>query len=1084
MTPCEQQLRDLLAPGTGCGPIGAIVRVAVRDGFLDVHAMVEHPIKHLPVPDAPRHAAAVDVGIRVVGPEPREFHVAFYAKLHQPRPALQFWGAPVVDLPLNQYVSSQRIVDDTHYEFDARVPLALLGSTAGQLGCRVALAGYRGGCHLVRFSTGGEGKRLPGWEGENGFALLDPEATFRVGALEQMTAPRAKIHLMSDAELGLDRLPAMREAPPLTDGSERLALDGDWRFSGTARDTDWRTWPVIRVPGHHALQNLVVEDAGRWVRAFAVPSSWAGLRALLRLDSVEGEARVRVNGREVAVLDSPYLPNQIDVTEALRPGEDNLLEITATQGGDLNAASARNTTSMVPDITGRVWLEALPAAWLENVVCDTDHAGKLELSWQAVAGGELACRLLDADRRVVWQARVPAASGRCGTRIAQPRLWHPEHPHLYTLELELDGRARYVRRIGFRSVAVAPRQLLVNGKPIKILGACHHPQQPLTGWWLREEEHRRDVALFRDANVNLLRVWPISEAFLDACDELGVMVQMEVPISFFNYSGNEFNPLDNSFRKRSPAVRDANVARTLRFLLRYRNRACVCLWSVGNESAWDWSFEASARLIKRLDPHRPVLVSGVGSSGMGVPGLDIDTEHYPLNRQRIFFPGVGDRPIFHTEWCHISCRNVGELAIDPGLHDRWVDAVRRVVAHTRDNDMGCIGGNIFTGMEAIAYAYPPGYPAAADHVPCLGLIDRWRRPTPEYHHAWKLFAPVELRRVGDRVFRVENRSFSAPLSAYRFTVARGGGATLEGDCLRVTGDLPLEISCWDAAGRLVNRWRYAEPAPAPERPTVAIRMVADESGVCVEHGGLRWRFRPDGLPVALRGDGEQVAWDIGRLVITPGALHPPSGLTTKWQGTALRHEGDTVVLAGKYAEAEGEYRYRFLADGRVAIGYRFLWRGAALRVRELGIAVRLPRGCDRLQWERDAEWDWYPADHIGRPVGATVPFPDPRALRAGPWELATWPWAHDATPAGCKDFRSTKRFIRRFALLAPGGAGLTFEADGDRHGRVWLADDQVVAQCCHFTGRSAEGFLGGVDLAEKTLEPNAAIESEAVCRFV
>jgi hypothetical protein len=128
--------------------------------------------------------------------------------------------------------------------------------------------------------------------------------------------------------------------------------------------------------------------------------------------------------------------------------------------------------------------------------------------------------------------------------------------------------------------------------------------------------------------------------------------------------------------------------------------------------------------------------------------------------------------------------------------------------------------------------------------------------------------------------------------------------------------------------------------------------------------------------------------------------------------------------------------------------------------------------------------NWYPADHIGRPVGATTPFPDPRALRAGPWELATWPWAHDATPAGCKDFRSTKRFIRRFALLAPGGAGLTFEADGDRHGRVWLADDQVVAQCCHFTGRSAEGFLGGVDLAEKTLEPNTAIESEALCRFV
>jgi hypothetical protein len=1067
MTPYEQQLRELLQPGTGCGPIGATVRVAVRDGFLEIHALVEHPIKHLPVPDAPRHAAAVDVGIRVVGPEAREFHVAFYAKLHQPRPALQFWGAPVVDLPLSQYASSQRIVDDTHYEFNARAPLSLFGPTEGQLGCRIGLAGYRGGCLLVRFSTAGEGKRLPGWEGDNGFALLDPEATIRIGAFEQLTAPRTNVHLMSDAELGLDHLPTMREVTPLTQGSERFSLDGDWRFSGTARDTDWRTWPLIRIPGHHALQNLVIEDAGRWVREFAVPSGWAGRRVLLRFDSVEGEARVQVNGRDVAAIDSPYLPNQIDVTDALRPGEANLLVITATQGGDLNAASARNRTSMVPDITGRVWLEALPAAWLENVVCDTDHAGHLELSWQAVGGADLACRLLDADRQVVWQASVPAAQGRCEARIAGAKPWHPEHPYLYTLELELAGCALCVQRLGFRSVAVRPRQLFVNGKPIKVLGACHHPQQPLTGWWLREDEHRRDVTMFRDANVNLLRVWPIGEAFLDACDELGVMVQMEVPISFFNYSGNEFNPLDNSFRKRSPAVRDANVARTLRFLLRYRNRACVCLWSVGNESAWDWGFEAGARAVKRLDPHRPVLVSGVGSSGMGVPVLDIDTEHYPLNRQRTFFPGAGERPIYHTEWCHVSCRNVGELAVDPGIHDRYVDALRRVVEHTRHNDVGCIGGNIFTGMEAIAYAYPPGYPAAEDHVPCLGFIDRWRRPTPEYHHVWKLFSPVELHRVSDHTFRVENRSFSAPLAAYRFT-ASSGGLTLHGDRLHMTGDLPLDISCWDAAGRLVNRWRYTASEPEAPRPAVAIRVIENATGIVVEQGNLRWRFRQDCLPVALRADGEQAAWDIGRLVVTPGANNPPSGLAANWHGTSLRNEDATVILAGKYAGAEGEYRYRFLADGRVAIAYHFRWTGTGIRARETGVAVRLPRGCDRLRWERDAEWSWYPADHIGRPIGEISPFPDPRALRAGPWELPTWPWAHDATPAGCRDFRSTKRFIHRFALLAPGGAGLTFEADGDRHARAWIADDHAVAQC---------------DLAEMTIERGAAIESEAVCRL-
>lgn len=1039
MNPVEQQLRDLIAPGTGCGPISAVVRVARRNGFLEVHAEVEHPIQHLPVPEAPHHSAAVNVGLRVAGPTANAFNVACYAKLHLPRPDLMFWGAPNAQLDPAAYTSSQRIVDDAHYEFAARIPLSLLGPTDGTLTAQVLLTGYQGGCALVKFIT-------------EGWAEIADERTFRLGDLAQLTAPHATIHLKTDGELGLDRLPAMAEVTPLTDGSERLSLDGDWRFSGKPRTDDWRNWPIIRIPGHHALQNLLIEDAGRWTRAFAAPAGWAGRRVLLRLDSVEGEAQVQLNGQPMAVIDSPYLPNQLDVTAALRPGEANLLEITASQGGDLNAASSRHKTSMVPDITGRVWLEALPATWLENFVCDTDHVGNLKLSWRG--GGDVTCRLRDAGR-VIWET---TAREGCAARIPDVKPWHPEHPCLYTLEMEA-GPARYVRRIGFRSIAARDRQLFVNGKPAKIFGACHHPQQPLTGWWLREDEHWRDVRLFREANVNLLRVWPISEAFLDACDELGVMVQMEVPISFFNDSGNEFNPADNSARKRSPAVRDANVSRTMRFLLQYRNRACVCLWSVGNESAWDWSFEASARVIQRLDPHRPVLVSGVGSTGLGVPGLDIDTEHYPMNRQRTFFPGTGNRPIFHTEWCHISCRNVGELATDPGLHDRYVDALRRTVEHTRHNDVGCIGGNLFTGMEAIAYAYPPGYPAAEDHVPCLGFIDKWRRPTPEYHHVWKLFAPIELDRVSDRVHRLVNRSLSAPLSAYRFT-ASNGAAVLRGDELHVTGDLPQELSCWDPAGRLVNRWRFEPP------------RIARPAGPSAE-----WRFPEKDLPAAGAVTG------IGRLVITPGGYNPPSGLATNWQCTSLKRDGDTVILTGKYAEAEGEYRYRFLADGRVGIGYRFLWLGNRIRVRELGVAVTVPREWDRLCWERDAEWSWYPADHIGRPLGETVPFPDPRAAKAGRWEVATWPWAHDATSAGCKDFRSTKRFIRRYSLQAPGGAGLTFDADGDRHARSWIEDDHIVTQCCHFTGRSAEGFATNEDLADLFLERGRVIESECMLRL-
>lgn len=1116
MSNAIQHLKSLIAPGTGCGPLGAAVRVAIREGCLCLSADVEHPIAELPAPDAPLRGAPVDVGIRVEGPTTREFHVAYFPRFDRERPALKIWGGPRVDLDPDNYTSSQRVVDDTHYTFHVRIPLSLLGPTEGKLGCKTIFTGYRGGNARIIFLSTGEGPRLPGWDGESGFALLDDEVTFTLGRLEQLMLPRASSCLKTDTQLGVDRLPPLRQAPPVTDGSDRVSLDGDWRFSGTRAQSvepadAWRSWPIIRIPGHHALQNLLLDGVGRWVKEFRVPRHFSGRRALLRLDSIEGEAEVTLNGARIAVIDNPYLPNQLDVTDVLRPGELNLLQVTASHGGHLNAATGRAATSLFPDISGRVWLEILPAAWLENLVCDTDAEGGLRLSWLAGGDGavcQLSVRLLDATMTPVWQASAPVEQGKLETRLADVRLWHPEHPQLYTLELELrrdETRvARYAMRVGFRSVQAASRKLLLNGREIKWFGSNHHTQQPLTGWWMREDEHRRDAALYRDANVNGLRLWPLSEAFLDACDELGMMVQMEIPISFFNDSGNEFNPEDNSARKRNPAVRDANVERTRRFLLQYRNRACVCLWSVGNESGWDDSFEASARVIKRLDPHRPVLVSGVGATGLGVPVLDIDTEHYPLNRGHQFTPGTGQRPICHTEWSHLSCRNVGELAIDPGLHDRYVDALRRNAEHTRRNDVGCIGGDLFTGVDVATYAYPDGYPAERDHVPCLGFIDRWRRPAPEYHHVWKLFSPVELldprpeSRAGKLVFRqLENRSTASALTDYRFTWRDGrerGEAILQPNGeLHLSGAVhgDLELSCWDAAGRLVNRWRYPAPPPPVSRVISArsLRVTEEAGGLLVEPGDLRWQLRKDELPVALRPDGERAAWDVGRLLVTAGANNPPSGLAREWRGSELRLESATadeivVALRGRYAEAEGGYRLRFLADGRVVLGYRFEWQGAGLRVRELGVAFRVPRGCERLRWERDAEWSWYPADHIGRPVGDTLPFPDPRALRAGPWEVPTWPWAHDATTAGSKDFRSTKRFIRAFSLTTPCGAGLALEAGGDRHARAWLADDHVGAQCCHFTGRSAEDFIDGVDLAELNLKRGTIIESESLFRIL
>ena len=1119
----DELLGQLLQPGTGAGPLHGAARVHLQDGCVHLSAEIEQPVASLPSAAVQRPAAAVILYLRT-----RHGHTIFvsiYPRLDAARPVIFFWGANPAQLPADLYESANHQLDATHYTVTMRLPLSLFGAVAETVGCNLALTGFRNGSPLCRLVALGVGDITRGVSNDAEMHFLHPaeEIEFTVGELAHMALPQRVVHLKTNVELGIDPLPAVRSVTPISAGKQSIALDGAWHFHGSPASSDeapdaWRSWPVIRLPGHHALQNLRIDPeygVARWVRSVAVPLSFGGRRILLRLNSVEGESRVVVNGREVAVLDSPYLPSEIDVSAAIIVGQENIIAVTATSGGMLNRATSRERTSLFPDITGRISLEALPDAWLENLCCDTFADGRLQLAWQVgdeTAGLQLQAIIRDDNGQQLYSETVAATTGELNCQLDNPRQWHPEHPNLYQLELKLlQGTtqvAQYTRALGFRSVAVGKKQLLLNGEPIVVRGSNHHPQNPLLGFSMTEEQHRQDVTLYRDANVNCLRVWPLNEAFLDACDELGVMVQMEVPISFFNYGGGIYNERPYAQVKRDPELVQANVARTLRMLHCYRNHPCVCLWAVGNESDWDISFEASARAIKMADPHRPVMASQDASRGLGIPSLDIDSDHYPFHRNNGPVAATGDKPIIHTEWIHLSCRNVGELTTDPGIHDRWVAGLQRGMELMYDNEIGCIGGHIFTGVDVPVYAYPEGYPVEPDHVICLGFIDRWRRQAPEYHHVWKHYSPLRIPNQipaqnadGLLLTGVVNRSTSSATALNvtwtcgqqdgNFTVELASGAAGE-LLIPYTGAAgpALELYCYDTSGRLVDRYQFATaPAsPVATPPTVPLQLTATADGYTVQRGEMTWHIGGIQLPAARRADGNWMVRDAGRMVVTPGGNNPPSGLATLWRQENIElvsQSADEVVLrfTGTFANLRGSYLWRLQSDGSITIGYDFAWGGARIMARELGCAFTVPRQYDRLSWQRDAELNWYPADHIGRAAGCTEPFPNQFALGAGRWEVPTWPWSHDATTAGCRDFCSTRRHIRHFTLSAPGGAGLSINSDGQHHARAWVDDgDSIKMQCCHYSGRSAEEFAAGLDQEELYLEPGGRISGE--CRVV
>ena len=92
--------------------------------------------------------------------------------------------------------------------------------------------------------------------------------------------------------------------------------------------------------------------------------------------------------------------------------------------------------------------------------------------------------------------------------VSAPGQWEAEHPRRYTLDLTLktgdEVRDRLAQRIGFRQTGISGRNLLINGRPVKIRGTCHHDSHPLMGRAVTAELTRQDLELMKAANLNAL----------------------------------------------------------------------------------------------------------------------------------------------------------------------------------------------------------------------------------------------------------------------------------------------------------------------------------------------------------------------------------------------------------------------------------------------------------------------------------------------------------------------------------------------------------------------------------------------------
>lgn len=434
-------------------------------------------------------------------------------------------------------------------------------------------------------------------------------------------------------------------------------LNGAWKFFYLGKPeevttfhvgpgTDRSRWDSVAVPGNWTLQGyghphytnvqmpfgdeppFVPKDnpTGVYALEVDVPADWRGRRTILHFGGAESVLCVFVNGHFVGMGKDTRLPSEFDISPHVQPGRKNLVCAVVIKWSDASFLEDQDQWWM-GGLHREVYLYSTAPVHIADVFAtagweNDGDVGRLQVAvkvgfpgspgegWSVQAG------LFDAAGRSVWPkaatAQVPVGPPRTRHRlearfeecIKNPDPWSAERPALYTVVLTLrDPQGRAVEstsvRVGFRTVEVRDRQLLINGRPVLIKGVNRHDHHPTKGKALDRETLRCDALTMKRFHINAVRCshYPNDPYWLEVCDEVGLYVVDEANVEAHDF----YHRLGHDGQWSA-----AFLERMVRMVERDKNHPSVILWSLGNETGCGANQEAMAGWTRGRDPSRPL----------------------------------------------------------------------------------------------------------------------------------------------------------------------------------------------------------------------------------------------------------------------------------------------------------------------------------------------------------------------------------------------------------------------------------------------------------------------------------------------
>lgn len=923
-------------------------------------------------------------------------------------------------------------------------------------------------------------------------------------------------------------MPTLSPKPSWVAGVQQpiLSLNGEWGFQINTTKKQSR----IKVPGEWEMQGFTVNEGETaiYTKELNIPADWKGQIIKLRFDGVSSHAVVKVNGIKVGEHEGSFVPFEADITSALH-NEKNILqvEVQAQTISDKLACTSQYAGHIVGGLLRDVMMFALPKTNLSGIIVNTTfdkqfHNATLQLN-STIANPYNQQSLIsfryivkDANGKIVLHKN----SRKQITNIAikQPQQWNPEHPYLYHLTTQLLQKGKIIeavdQKIGFRQVEVHGNILLVNGKPVKLHGVCRHSIYPLTGRSVADSLDIKDAVLFREGNCNYIRTshYPPSEAFLNACDSLGLFVESESSLCWIEHGASPIWKLWNyEDKKFLPYMINANVEK----VVAQRNHPSIIIWSLGNESRWSPLWSKVNEVVKKLDPSRPTTFHDQCWGGFNNAGskADIAVYHYPgINGGAAC--DTMKRPVLFGEYAHISCYSRREIATDPGVRSDYGAPLVQMY-DSMYHHQGCLGGAIWSGIDDI-FHMPDG--RIIGYGP-WGVIDAWRRPKPEYYGMKKAYSPVVITRIAYP--SSENRTLNLFVeNRYDFTNLRDTKITCKIDGVEkvikvnipphergvikipsTVGAKAVFVRFIDPGGFVADDEKIILSKDKPvTRKQVVLSYTENKAAITIHQGMVTYLISKltgiilsaknqdklvlsqgpvFGVVAANDDDGGKpnVAGNTYQNNIYPLKDYPLYTLYAK--NISLKASGDSVYITMDVFYNDGstaKQSYTFLNDGITKVTCEINYHGTDIHPRQYGMIMQLPKTFENLQWKRKGAFSMYPKNDIGRTNGKALLNAKHLASVEPCGIVPKNDWKDDANDLGSNDFRSTKRNIYTASLSDRNKDGITIISNGTQSSRSWLQDEHIQFLVADYNNNGSEPYYtspfssGRINIKDKTLK--------------